>query len=126
MRSSLVILLMALFANLNGQELKGRVLGKADNMPLADVKIKLIGKSASAVTNSKGDFNLFISLGYPCLVEFTKSGYQTEVLNLKEEPEKEIELHLVSTEIIEEPIVLQDLNTYDTKSVDIKPVFPGC
>ena len=126
MRFSLFILLFTFFTNLNGQELKGRVLDKTDNKPLVDVQIKLIGKSASAKTNVNGDFNLFISLGYPCLVEFSKAGYQTEVLNLEEQPETEVELHLVSTVIVEQPIVQLDLNTYDANSVDVKAVFPGC
>jgi TonB family protein len=126
MRSFIVILFLAFFTNLDGQALKGRVLDKSDNTPIADVQIKLIGKSASTKTNADGDFDLFISLGYPCLVEFSRSGYQTHVLNLDKQPEEEIKLLLASLEIKEAPGVLKDLNTYDVKSVDSKPIYPGC
>ena len=54
MRSSIVILFLAFFTNLDGQALKGRVLDKSDNTPIADVQIKLIGKSASTKTNADG------------------------------------------------------------------------
>ena len=126
MRFQLLILFFAFMASANAQKLKGKVLDKATEKPIADVQIKLIGKSSSTKTNSGGDFDLYISLGYPCLVEFSKVGYQTHVMNLGEEPEDGVRLMMASSEIKEVPIVQKDLNTYDAKSVDTKAIYPGC
>jgi protein TonB len=126
MRFSLLVLFFGLLTSASAQRLKGKVFDKANGEPISDVQIKLIGKSSSAKTDQKGGFDLYISLGYPCLVEFSKTGYQTSVLNLEKEPETNIELKMASSVIEDAPIILKDLNTYDVKSVDSKPVYPGC
>ncbi len=126
MRLSTLVLFLSFLTSVNAQKLKGLVLDKVNGESLADVEIKLIGKSSSTTTNQKGEFDLYISLGYPCLVEFSKTGYQKTIMNLEEEPESDIKLLMASSIIVKEAIVQKDLTTYDFKSVDAKPVYPGC
>jgi TonB family protein len=118
--------LACLFNFADGQELIGKVIDKDNKEPVADVELQIVGRSVSTNTNQKGDFRLFISLGYPCLVEFSKEGYQSHVLNLKVDPEEDVILELATSNIKQEPQVLQDLQTYDPLDVDSKPVYPGC
>lgn len=45
---------------MNAQRLKGKVFDKVSKESIADVHIKLIGKSSSAKTDQKGEFDLRI------------------------------------------------------------------
>ena len=73
---------LLMFSSINAQELVGKVVDKGTGKPVSDAKVKLVGKSSTTQSKANGEFRLFISMGYPCLVEFSKSGYQTHVLNL--------------------------------------------
>jgi len=108
-RIILLVLLTAVFAGANAhmKTVSGKVIGKHDLQPIAGVIVTVKGGASSKVTNKQGEYTINAEAHYTLV--FTYAGYEPQEVKVAGRSRIDVELELVSINIIEPEEELMDM-----------------
>lgn len=127
MRTTLLVLCLGLFALSGFSQNNGFVFGTVygdGNKPLADVHVKIQGKSKGVRTDEKGLYRMAIPSGRKIILEYSHLGYSSfeSEFNLAAGKEKKFDLILLKSAVAIPEFKVQDDNLRSGPMESIDPV----